>query len=177
MPVGTGLFGQSGIGQMNVTGIGVIAQLRAVDAFGPCQSTDALPGIPRTTLTIPVGIAYDCIILLWITLAMVLSMLPAMSLPVLADEISDSIADEPPTFSGGNGTASDPYQIATRDDLWPLSDYSNSGKDLTGLYFRQTEDIDLGGKEWIPVSTTYEGHQPPVYRHLLGRRQHGGQLL
>ena len=37
------------------------------------------------------------------------------------------------------------------------SEYSNSGADLTGMYFRRTDDVDLSEKEWIPVSAAYEG--------------------
>lgn len=56
----------------------------------------------------------------------------------------------------GSGTELDPYLITDKDELWALSDLSNSGEDLMGVYFLQTEDIDLGGEDepWTPVSTT-----------------------
>lgn len=70
----------------------------------------------------------------------------------------------------GSGTANDTYLISSTDDLWALSNISNSGANLTGVHFLQTNDIDLGGvvtrdnkgkvtdtntdKLWIPVSTT-----------------------
>lgn len=57
-------------------------------------------------------------------------------------------------FSGGSGTKSDPYIIATAEDLAAIP----SG--TTSAYYLQTADIDLGGvKNWrqITLSGTYDG--------------------
>ena len=45
-------------------------------------------------------------------------------------------------FTGGNGTAESPYQIANTADLAELSALS-AGKSFEGVYFVQTADIAL----------------------------------
>lgn len=85
-----------------------------------------------------------------LSLAMVLSMLPDFTLTAVA-------LDNAPWQ--GSGTEENPYKISSADDLWALSRISNSGTDLTGIYFMQTQNIDLETNEvnpWIPVSTTYD---------------------
>ena len=39
-------------------------------------------------------------------------------------------AEEATAFSGGTGTAADPYKISTADDLKALSAYTNNREDL-----------------------------------------------
>ncbi|MGI6033271.1 MAG: beta strand repeat-containing protein [Coriobacteriales bacterium] len=46
-------------------------------------------------------------------------------------------------FSDGTGTESDPYQIASADDLTKLDEYVNAGTDFSGQYFKLTSDIAL----------------------------------
>ena len=68
-----------------------------------------------------------------------------------------------PDFSG-KGTSTEPYGITCREDLLQLRDFVNSGNSCEGLYFLQTEDIDLSGNEWIPIGRdsaflgTYDGN-------------------
>ena len=58
-------------------------------------------------------------------------------------------------FAGGQGTASNPYLIATAEHLSHIEDYKNK-------YFKQTGDIDLetlpGGssKGWLPIGANYD---------------------
>lgn len=48
-------------------------------------------------------------------------------------------------FAGGNGTYTNPYQVATPDQL-------NQVRNYLGSYFIQTADIDLSGfANWIPI--------------------------
>lgn len=66
-----------------------------------------------------------------------------------------SVAD---SFAGGTGTEEDPYQIATPAQLAKLAQDVNGGEDYEGVYFVQTEDLDLGGSEgklWIPIGEVY----------------------
>ncbi len=49
-------------------------------------------------------------------------------------------------FAGGTGTADDPYQVATAEQLQAIKDYTSS-------HFIQTEDIDLDGVVWSPIGT------------------------
>ena len=72
-------------------------------------------------------------------------------------------------FAGGDGTAADPYQIATAEQLAYLAKSVNAGTNYAGQYFIQTADIDLmestvvgnGAKlcwEPIGVSKTFNGN-------------------
>lgn len=51
----------------------------------------------------------------------------------------------------GSGTAQDPYQINTVEDLVIFRDAVNSGKDFYRQYVRQTADLDLSGELWMPI--------------------------
>ena len=61
-------------------------------------------------------------------------------------------ADEA-VFAGGSGTAEDPYQIATAEQLAALSVTVNDGSanGYPGQYFVLTDDIDLSGTAWQPI--------------------------
>ena len=52
-----------------------------------------------------------------------------------------------PTASGGSGTADDPYQIKTIDDLNKLAEDVNSETNYRGTYFKLMNDIDMSGVE------------------------------
>ncbi|MCH5211322.1 MAG: hypothetical protein J1F01_10225, partial [Oscillospiraceae bacterium] len=87
-----------------------------------------------------------------LALSLCMSMLPAVTLTATA-AIS---------FDGGDGTAENPYQISTAEQLASLADAVNGGNDLYGVYFKQTGDINLGGKDdpW------------PVIGHVIGNTPH-----
>ena len=51
------------------------------------------------------------------------------------------------TYSGGTGTADDPYKISTPADMWTLAETS----DDWGKCFVLTADIDLGGDPWTTI--------------------------
>ena len=97
-------------------------------------------------------------ILAWtLTLAMMLSVLPGMMMPVSASTMSDG------TFSGGLGTQAAPYLIATVEDLTNLRTRANStganGTNPAGTLYRnahymQIADIDLTGTPWTPIGTS-----------------------
>ena len=62
-------------------------------------------------------------------------------------------------FAGGSGTAGDPYQIATAEQLAKLAADVNSGagdKTHSGEYFVLTKDIDLSEHVWTPLG--YESY-------------------
>ena len=86
----------------------------------------------------------------------------AVCIPVAAAENSapeglwtDYAAD---TFAGGTGTAEDPYQIATAEQLAKLAKEVNAGGESThrGEYFILTADIDLAAHVWTPLG--YESY-------------------
>lgn len=63
------------------------------------------------------------------------------------------LTDASAKFSGGSGTASDPYLIATAYDLAQIAINVNSETTkYSKIYFRQTADIDLAGRYWIPIA-------------------------
>lgn len=75
-------------------------------------------------------------------LTMVLTFL---SLPALAEETA---------FAGGSGTADDPWQIASADQLAYLpatvNDGSKSGY-MRAYFFVLTADLDMTGVDWRPI--------------------------
>ena len=57
----------------------------------------------------------------------------------------------------GSGTKTHPYEISDRADLERLRDLVADGKDFAQTYFLQTDDIDLGEKEWTPIGVYQSG--------------------
>lgn len=55
----------------------------------------------------------------------------------------------------GSGTQSDPYLIQSADDMWKLSQLTR-GQNFTdtSVYFKLTQDIDLGTDSWIPICSS-----------------------
>ena len=54
-------------------------------------------------------------------------------------------------FSGGTGTAGNPWQISTPNELGYLSHMVNSGTTYSGQFFVLTADIDLTGHIWVAI--------------------------
>lgn len=54
-------------------------------------------------------------------------------------------------FAGGTGTETDPYQIATAEQLAKLSKDVSEGNNYQGTFFELTENIDLSSHRWIPI--------------------------
>ena len=78
----------------------------------------------------------------FLALAMTLSLLPTSALAV-----------ENSTFADGDGTSSNPYQIATVDQLKAFRDSVNEGTTYDGEYVALTGDIDLNGENWTPIGS------------------------
>ncbi len=60
------------------------------------------------------------------------------------------------SFAGGTGTAGDPYQIATAEQLSYLASLTTANANTAGKYYKLTADIDLNGptRSWIPIGLT-----------------------
>ncbi|MDR1943635.1 MAG: hypothetical protein LBQ19_02325, partial [Synergistaceae bacterium] len=56
-------------------------------------------------------------------------------------------------FSRGDGSKASPYEVATPEQLALLSDIVNDGESCRGLFFKLTENIDLGNSDWTPVGS------------------------
>lgn len=61
-------------------------------------------------------------------------------------------AAEPVTGLSGTGTADDPYQIGTLDELKWFRDDVNNGNNYSGKYIILTNDIDISSEtDWTPI--------------------------
>ena len=87
-----------------------------------------------------------------------------------ADNVPDSVWTDyaAAEFAGGTGTETDPYQIATAEQLAKLSKDVSGGSNYQGKFFQLTENIDLSSHRWTPIgiwkwkldgSTTNESFQ------------------
>lgn len=54
------------------------------------------------------------------------------------------------SFAGGSGSQSDPYLISQPSELAYLASTSDT-QNYSGVYFKQTGDLDLGSLEWKPI--------------------------
>ena len=69
-----------------------------------------------------------------------------------ADPAAENVAFQ------GKGTAVDPYQIASAEDLLKMAELVNGEKfekTYKEAYYILTADIDLGGKAWTPIGNGY----------------------
>ena len=61
-------------------------------------------------------------------------------------------------FASGAGTEADPYVIATPEQLAYLAQSVKGGETYEGKFLALGADVDLGGKEWLPIGLyKYEG--------------------
>ncbi len=63
---------------------------------------------------------------------------------VSADSAGDSSTSDY-TFTGGNGTKSNPYLVATAKDFYEFTTAMLFGEKFSNQYFKQTADIDMSG--------------------------------
>lgn len=57
----------------------------------------------------------------------------------------------------GSGTAADPYQIASAEDLLKLAELVNmEDETYRDAHYILTADVDLGGKAWTPIGDGYQ---------------------
>ena len=67
---------------------------------------------------------------------------------------TDGVCGSSPTFAGGTGTSSDPYQVSTALELQELVDCTEARDPVKATpthYFVQTADIDLAGYTFDPI--------------------------
>ncbi len=78
--------------------------------------------------------------------------------------IPTALATGSKTFSGGTGTADDPYLISTAEDMFALAEAVNKdSEDYEGSYFRLTKDIDLetdADNPWTPIGNNPRTKSP-----------------
>lgn len=59
------------------------------------------------------------------------------------------------SYAGGDGSKTNPYEIATAEQLAKLARDVNNGNTFRGKYFKLTADIDLSGSIWMPIGKYY----------------------
>lgn len=67
----------------------------------------------------------------------------------------DSIDIYADSYAGGDGSKTNPYEIATAEQLAKLARDVNNGNTFRGKYFKLTADIDLSGGIWMPIGKYY----------------------
>ena len=98
-----------------------------------------------------------------LALALCLSLLPATALAADGNgTTTTSTSTEMPAYSGGSGTAKDPWLISKVGDLKTLADTINTGAsnvgNYHGYYFKQTANLDLSGIDnWDPIGYSGSG--------------------
>ena len=75
----------------------------------------------------------------------------ALNKALLGDTSGYEAADPSKIFDGGEGTAEKPYEIRTAEQLRAFAAAVNEDEHFDGEYIALTADIDLSGKQWIPV--------------------------
>ncbi len=80
------------------------------------------------------------------------------SLNVVPEVETASAAGE--TWSG-NGTSSNPYQIASYADLLALSTACNDGNHYVDTYFKLTADITIAAADWVPIGFSISTSETP----------------
>lgn len=65
-------------------------------------------------------------------------------------------------FAQGDGSKDNPYIISTADDLINFAMQVNQGNTFEGVYFKQSNDIDLSNNIWVPIGyiegSTFNGY-------------------
>ena len=82
----------------------------------------------------------------------------------------------------GAGTKQNPYLISTAEELAGLSYMISSGEGsvtnnayyYSGIYFKQTADIDLSAHYWTPIGGRVDIDQTTYYRYFSGNYDGGG---
>ena len=71
------------------------------------------------------------------------------------------------SFAGGSGTQNDPYLIETAGQLALISKNASSNSNYSGVYFKQTANIDLSAYTWVSISM-FSGVYDGNYKCITG---------
>lgn len=87
-----------------------------------------------------------------LSLIMIIAMIPFSAVTVFAASW-DGVTPAEHAFEG-EGTELVPYLIKDGADLAYLSSTVKAGTNYSGIFFKQTANIDLGGQPWTPIGTS-----------------------
>lgn len=111
----------------------------------------------------------------FIIFAMLLSTF-LLEFPAIAADTADTAAWDgsvAASFSGGSGTADDPWKISNGSELAYLASVVNSNGSAThNQYYILTADIDLGGQEWTGI-----GNQNDAGKAFKGKFDGNGKVI
>lgn len=85
------------------------------------------------------------------------------------------------SYAGGDGSKTNPYEIATAEQLAKLARDVNNGNTpqaFLGKYFKLTQDIDLSGGIWMPIGKYYNyGNPNDNNRMFFGKFNGNGHVI
>lgn len=85
------------------------------------------------------------------------------------------------SYAGGDGSKTNPYEIATEEQLAKLARDVNNGNTpqaFLGKYFKLTADIDLSGGIWMPIGKYYNyGNGNGDNRLFFGKFDGNGHVI
>lgn len=85
------------------------------------------------------------------------------------------------SYAGGDGSKTNPYEIATAEQLAKLARDVNNGNTpqaFLGKYFKLTADIDLSGGIWMPIGKYYNyGNDNGDNRLFFGKFDGNGHVI
>lgn len=108
----------------------------------------------------------------FIIFAMLLSTF-LLEFPAIAADTAAWDGSVAASFSGGSGTADDPWKISNGSELAYLASVVNSNGSAThNQYYILTADIDLGGREWTGI-----GNQNDAGKAFKGKFDGNGKVI
>lgn len=108
----------------------------------------------------------------FIIFAMLLSTF-LLEFPAIAADTAAWDGSVAASFSGGSGTADDPWKISNGSELAYLASVVNSNGSAThNQYYILTADIDLGGREWTGI-----GNQNDAAKAFKGKFDGNGKVI
>ena len=84
------------------------------------------------------------------------------------------------SYAGGDGSKTNPYEIATAEQLAKLASDVNNGNTpqaFLGKYFKLTADIDLSGGIWMPIGKYYYSNGNGNNRLFFGKFDGNGHVI
>ncbi|KAG4102764.1 hypothetical protein H8356DRAFT_1305122 [Neocallimastix lanati (nom. inval.)] len=80
-------------------------------------------------------------------------------------------------FAGGQGTKENPYLIENEEQLRYIAEAINADETWDGIYFKQTTNIKLSDKDWLPIGTAIKAKikgNPVIYSAYPFRGSYDG---
>lgn len=110
---------------------------------------------------------------LLLCMCLVCGILPLAGTVIAADTGADVWDGSVATgFDGGDGSETDPYEIATGAQLAYLRQQVNGGNSYDGSFFVLTNSLSLSNKPWIPIGYTILGRDAKPFKGSFDGQDH-----